>query len=279
MANRSHWLAAQVENGLNQQNLTRSADDLLTGLARYPLWGVLGLHEIRQRYRRSKIGPFWITLSMGIFIGALGLLYGKIFGRTLDEYMPYLAAGFLVWSFLSTTILDGAKVFLRSGGMITQLSAPLSVYVYRMVWVNLIIFLHNIWIYIALALWFDIPLGPVTLLAIPAMLLLAINAIWVGLVLGLLSARFRDIPLMLQSAVQLAFFITPVIWKADMLPGRPILLSGNPFYHFVELVRAPLLGTLPSTENLFVVLAITFLGWVFCFLLFAIYRWRIAYWV
>ena len=274
-----HWLIAQFRQGLNADNRVRAVRDLRAGFGHVELWAVLGLHDIRQRYRRSKIGPFWITLSMGIFIGALGLVYGKLFGRALDAYITYLAAGFLVWSFMSTTILDGARVFLRSGGMIKQLTAPLSVYVLRMVWENLIIFFHNIWIFIGLAIWFGIGFGWVTLLAVPGVLLLLVNGLWVGLLLGLLSARFRDIPLMLQSSMQLIFFLTPIIWEPGMLPGRPLLLSGNPFYHFLELVRAPLLGQIPSLENLLVALAVTLVGWTVAFAFFVVYRWRIPYWV
>lgn len=273
-----HWLLAQFRRGLTQTSVARAANDLFVGLLTYRLWGVLGVHDIRQRYRRSRIGPLWITISMGIFIGALGFVYGKLFGRPFDSYITYLAAGFLVWSFLSTTVIDGANVFLRSGGMIKQLNAPLSVYVYRMLWVNLLIFMHNSLIFFGLAWWFAIPLGGITLLAIPAMLVVLLNGCWVALLLGLLSARYRDIPLMLQSSMQLIFFLTPVIWQPEMLPGRPMLLTGNPFYHFLELVRAPLLGSLPSLENLLVVLGCTVLGWAVAFASFAVYRWRIPYW-
>jgi ABC-2 type transport system permease protein len=275
----TNWLFAQLRRGLTAHNLRLALADVTDGARRYGLWGTLGLQDIRQRYRRSSIGPLWITLSMGIFIGALGLLYGKLFGNPLEEYLPYLAAGFLVWAFLSTSVLDGAKVFVNAGGTILQLNAPLSVYVYKTVWINLIIFLHNIWVYLFIALWFGISPGWAMLLVIPALLLLLLNAVWVGLLLGLVSARFRDLPIMLTSVIQLVFFLTPIIWKPEMLPDRPLLLVGNPFYHYVEVLRAPLLGQMPSLSNIGVVLAGTISGWAVCLFFYTAYRWRIAYWV
>ncbi|NEX17201.1 MAG: ABC transporter permease [Halochromatium sp.] len=279
MNRHSHWLVEQFRSGLTREQAAAAFQDLQSGLQRYQLWAVLGLYEIKQRYRRSRIGPLWITLSMGIFIGALGLLYGAILGQPLSEYMPYLAAGFLVWTFISSAVVEGAEVFLNAGGVIKQLNAPLSTYVYRLVWGNLIIFLHNLLIFITLALWFQVEVGLPTLFVIPGLMLLAINAVWIGLLLGLLSARFRDIPLMLKSGIQLIFFITPVIWSPDMLPGRPLLLTANPFYHMVEIVRAPLLGVMPSIASLMIVVAIAVIGCAMSLLFYSVYRWRIAYWV
>jgi ABC-2 type transport system permease protein/lipopolysaccharide transport system permease protein len=272
-------LANQFSQGLTRDNFQRALNDVAEGWRARTLWGTIGLHDIRQRYRRSFLGPFWITLSMGILVSALGVLYGKIFNRDLSEYMPYLAAGYIVWGFLSASILDGAKSFLSAEGLIRQLAAPLSLHVYRVLWTNLLIFAHNIWIYVALALWFRVDVDWSLLLFIPALGLLLLNAVWIGLLLGLLSARFRDIPMILSSIVQVSFFITPVLWKPDMLAGRTVILAVNPFFHYVEIVRAPLLGESASAQSWLLVLMMTVLGWATALLFYTVYRWRIAYWV
>ncbi len=160
-----------------------------------------------------------------------------------------------------------------------QLSAPVSIYVYRSVWSNLITFAHNIWIFVLVALWFQVSPAWSMLWAIPALFLLLVNGLWVGLLFGLLSARFRDIPLIIASIVQVMFFITPVIWKPSMLPGRALFLDLNPFYHLVEIVRAPLLGQAPNLENWIAVLLITAIGWGLTLFFYTAYRWRVAYWV
>lgn len=265
--------------GASRDQVRCALADLETGFRRYQLWAVLGFYEIKQRYRRSRIGPLWITLSMGIFIGALGILYGAILGQPLGDYMPYLAAGFLTWSFLSAAITDGSEVFLRSGGVITQLNAPLSTYVYRLVCVNVIIFLHNMLIFVVVVVWFAVDFTPASLFFIPGLVLLSFNAAWMVMFFGLFSTRFRDIPLMLKSVIQLMFFVTPVIWSVEMLPGRPVLVTWNPFYHLVEIVRAPLLGELPALESVAVAAGLAAAGTVVSFYAFVLFRRRIAYWV
>lgn len=264
---------------LDGAQFSKAAADILGGWKRRDLWGTLGKHDIRQRYRRSIIGPFWITISMGVMVAALGLLYGKIFGLALADYLPYLSSGFIVWGFVSHLILDGTRAFTSADRLIKQLAAPLSIHVYKVVWTSLIVFAHNIWIYVFVALWFGVNPGWTLLLSIPGTLLLVINGLWIGILLGLLSARFRDVPLIIGSIVQVMFFITPVIWRPSMLPGRALLLDLNPFYHLLAVVRDPLLGQPPTAANWIAVLMITVAGWALALLLFAGYRWRIAYWI
>jgi ABC-2 type transport system permease protein/lipopolysaccharide transport system permease protein len=239
----------------------------------------MGLHDIRQRYRRSILGPFWITLSMGIMVGALGLLYGTIFKQDMHDYLPFLAAGFILWGLISALITDGTQVFIGAGGLIRQLPAPLSAHVYRLLWSSLITFAHNALIFVVVALWFGLNPGWTALLALPALGVLLLNGFWMALLLGLLSARFRDIPLVVANVVQIMFFMTPVIWKPEMLPGRALILDLNPFYHLVEILRAPLLGEVPALENWLAVIGITLVGWAIALWFYSAYRWRIPYWV
>ena len=240
---------------------------------------MLGSQEIRQRYRRSKLGPFWLTISLGVTVCALGFLYGSLFRQPLNEYLPYLTAGFVVWGLIAGLVNDGARAFIDSEGLIRQLSAPLSVYVYRTVWTGLLTFLHNIVVFIIVALIFlRWPGWPISLL-IPALFLLLLNGAWIGLFLGVVSARFRDIPQIVASIVQVMFFITPILWTSDMLPDRAIFLQLNPFYHFVEIIRSPLLGNWPSIESWLAVMSITVIGWLIALTIYTVYRWRIAYWI
>lgn len=216
---------------------------------------------------------------MGVMVAALGLLYGKIFRMELSDYLPYLAAGFIVWGLISSLILDGTKAFISSEGLIKQLSAPLSLYTYRVVWTSLIIFAHNIWIFVVVAFWFKVNPGWVVFLAIPGLVLLLVNGLWIGILLGLLSARFRDIPLIVASVVQVMFFITPVIWKPSMLPGRALFLELNPFYHLLAIVRDPLIGQPPMMSNWIAAILITLVGWALALYFYTGYRWRLSYWV
>ena len=270
---------AQVRHGLSADQFLKAIRDIADGWRRRDLWGTIGLHDIRQRYRRSVLGPFWITISMGIMIAALGVLYGAIFQQPLDIYLPYLAAGFIVWNLISGLILEGSQAFISAEHVMRQLAAPSSIYCYRVIWSNVISFLHNIWIFAIVAIWFGSPIKWTIFWAIPALALLLINGLWLGLLLGLLSARFRDVPLIVSSVVQVMFFITPVIWRPDMLPDRAMILDFNPFYHLLEIVRAPMLGYAPSLEHWAAALVVTVFGWLAALFFYTVYRWRIVYWV
>jgi ABC-type polysaccharide/polyol phosphate export permease len=253
--------------------------DIANGWRSRNLWLAMGLQDIRKRYRRSVLGPFWLTISMGVMISAMGLVWGIIFNQQMDEYLPYLCAGFVMWGFISTLMIEGATAFIAAEGMIKQLNAPLSIYVYGVVWRNFVILLHNIWILFLVQLWFGKLPGWVALMSIPGIALLALNGMWVGLLLGVLSARFRDIPQIVANIVQVMFFVTPIIWRPSMMPERAIILDVNPFYYALSIVRDPLLGTAPSVEHWLIMVAITICGWACALVVYSVYRWRLAYWV
>jgi ABC-2 type transport system permease protein/lipopolysaccharide transport system permease protein len=269
----------QLHIGISLANIKKALHDIQSGWARRELWSTLGMHDVRQRYRRSALGPFWITISLAVMVFALGLLYGQIFGQDLREYLPFIAVGFVIWNLISTLILKGCETFISAEGMIRQLNAPLSIYAYRQVWSAIISFAHNIWIFFAVGLWYGLEPSLSMLWAVPALLVILFNGFWVSILLGLLSARFRDIPLIVASIVQVVFFITPVIWRPEMLPGRALLLVLNPLYHMVEIIRAPLLGSTPSIENWLAVILISVLGSALTLVFYSAYRWRIAYWI
>ncbi len=258
---------------------TLALRDIADGAHHWRFWGLMGWQDIRQRYRRSVLGPFWLTLSMGVLVGTLGFLYGALFKIEVADYLPFLALGFLAWGLISGIITDGCTVFIDSEHFIKQIKLPFSTFVFRVLWRNLIIFAHNFVVYIGVAVVFGIWAGWAGLLLVPGLALIIATALWVGLLCGMVCARFRDVPQIVASVLQVAFFLTPIIWKPELLADRVAFVLVNPFFHFVELVRAPLLGQAPSALTWTVVLGVTAGGWVVTFLLFRRFRNRIAYWV
>ena len=257
--------------------------DIVHGARASHLWGLLGWQDIRRRYRRSMLGPFWLTISMGVLVATLGTLYGALLNVESAVYVPYLALGFIVWTLISGLITDGCTAFITAESIIKQTDLPLSVHVYRMVWRNGLILGHNAAIFVVVAALFGIWPGWIGLLAVPGIVFLCLNGIWVGLLLGIVSARFRDVPPIVDSVVRILFFVTPIIWMPELMPGRALMLAlvldFNPLFHFVELVRAPLLGQVPGPVSWIAVSGITLGGWLLAFALLRRYRRRIAYWV
>lgn len=269
----------RVTSGGRGFDFAAAIADIAEGARRHELWSHLAWTDTRQRYERSIIGPLWMTLNMGIMVIALGFLYSSIFRQDASRYLPFLAIGILLWNLISSLIVEGCQTFIASGMIIRNVRAPLSVFAYYMVWRNLIVFLHNLLIYVLVVLFFQLWPTLETLYFLPAIGLYAVNGLWASLLLGLLCARFRDIPLLVASLVQILFFFTPVIWPAEIVPDRAYLVHFNPFYHFVEIGRLPLLGQAPSLENWLVVLACTLAGSALTLVVYARYRARIAYWI
>jgi len=253
--------------------------DFSQGLASWRLWVRLGWNDILQRYRRSMLGPFWLTASMAVMVIALGGLYSQLFNTPIHDFLPYLCVGLLLWNLMSSFLIEGGALFTGAESYIKQVRLPYSVYVYRSCWSKLIIFAHNFIIYFGILLYFQIWPGAVALLAIPGLLLLLLNSAAITLCIGLVSARFRDVPQLINSLVQIIFFVTPIMWKPELLRGRTYIADLNPFYHLLEIVRAPLLGDLPLARNYIAVLLITVINVVVGGAVFARFRSRISYWV
>ncbi len=274
----SSWLAAAGTVPKRTRSLDAVAD-MLEGLRLWELWCSLGWHDIRQRYRRSIVGPFWLTLSMGIMVGGLAYLYAGLFGQDVESYLPYVATGIIIFTMISSLAAEGSTVFIGSAALILQLRAPLSIYVYQMLWRNLLIFAHNISIYALILLFVKIDLGWNFFLAFAGLFLVLLNGFWVGLTLGGLSARFRDVPLIVGSVMQVAFFLTPIFWTPSSLPNRALFVNLNPFYYLIEIIRMPLLGKTPPLSIWLVVIGFNCVGAVVATLFYGRYRGRIAYWV
>lgn len=264
---------------VNRSNLRLAVKDIADGVSSIYIWPMLGWQEIKQRYRRSVLGPFWLTISTAALIGGMGPLYGRLLNQPIGQYFSYLAIGFVLWTLIATLINESCLVFIGAEGFIKQIRLPYTVHIARLIWKNLIIFGHNLLI-VFVVLFFYRPNWNWHIVFMPiGVLMIALNALWLGLLLGLLCARFRDIPQVIASLVQVAFFLTPVMWKPNMLGRWEWSVNWNPIYHFLEIVRTPLLGGMVSGRSWIAVLLITVLGYTITLLLFARFRARIAYWV
>jgi ABC-type polysaccharide/polyol phosphate export permease len=225
------------------------AAEIFNGFRAWRVWTILGWDDIRQRYRRSILGPFWITLSMGVFILLLGVIYSRLFHMELAAFLPYLSLGFIVWGFMSAVANDSCVAFHESGRLIKQIKLPFATYIFRTVYRNFIVFLHTIIIFIPIAIYFRVIPNWNTLFAIPGLFLVVVNAAWVATVLATFSTRYRDIQPIVGTVVQLMMFATPIMWKASSLGNAVIVAEINPVYHLIEIVRNPMLGSAPELRS------------------------------
>ncbi len=273
-----------VDAASQSRTFYRARRDLIDGFGRRELWLHLGWQDIKQRYRRSVLGPFWITIATGTMAVALGGLYSKLFKLELAEHLPYVTLGLIIWNLINASILEGSEVFIANEGLIKQLPTPLSVHVYRLVWRQILLFAHNIIIFVVIAIIFPQPWKWTDLTFIPALLLIMLNCVWVALCFGILATRYRDISPLLFSLVQLLFYMTPIIWNDQTLRdqgagGWAKVIEFNPLLHYVDIVRAPLLGADQQWHHWVVVLVLTVVGWTTAMFAMRQYRARVPYWV
>lgn len=226
--------------------------------------GLIALMGFLIRYRRTVLGPLWLLVGPALFVGLLGLLYAEISATPPSVFIPHLAIGFVTWTLIQGFVVGAPTVFQRARAQLLQGAQGLSDIVMVDVFTNLLIFLHQIPIVIAVFIVYGVPVTWTTLESAFGLALIIANGYWVTLVFGILGARYRDFVEILQAVMRITFLATPIIW----MPGEGVqsgimgaFLVFNPFYHFLELVRAPLLGQSPDPVSWWTVVVITIVGW------------------
>jgi ABC-type polysaccharide/polyol phosphate export permease len=254
--------------------------DVVDGFRQWPIWSRLGWQEVKRRYRRTVLGPFWTTLSLGMFLGGMVFIWAPLFHTTVTSYLPFLAAGMVTWAFVSALITDATTIYSAGIGLISQLSFPYTVLNFVAVWRSIIIFFHNAIIVLVVMLALRIPVNWHTFLVLPGILIVAVNGGWITIVLGILGLRFRDIPPLIANLVQIMLFVTPVFWFASQLgPAGGKFVQLNYMYHLVEVMRAPMLGEAPALLSYEITIVGAALGWLIAIELFARFRRRLPYWL
>jgi lipopolysaccharide transport system permease protein len=209
----------------------------------------LGMQDIALRYKRSLLGPFWISASLVATVLALAFVFAEVFRQEFAHYIAFLGAGLLAWQLISGLVSEGCSSVVDHSSLLQNVRLPITVIAGRLAFRNAVIFAHNMIAVVVLLLFFGARFSPVALLALPGALAILIFGYFLMMTMGPLCARFRDIPMVVQSGMQVIFFLTPIFWMPSAVSHRPMFTHANPFYHMIELVRAPLLGEPASQLN------------------------------
>ena len=280
---RSHlrqFLPTLNRHAVHRSNAGLALADMSASLRGWRIVLLLGWTEIAKRYRRSALGPFWLTLSMAGTIGSLSLVYSYLFGLRLEAYLPFLTVGFVLWSFLSQSIVDASTAYSANGGFLLQIRIPRFTFPLQLMFRQLVILAHNSVVLLVVLVVFPPSYSASTLLFIPAFALLVFFSAALATITATLCTRFRDLPQAVASLMQIAFFITPVMWMPTQLPSeRQFIVDGNPLAILIDLARAPLLGGTVSDDLWLQAIAFTVVAMGFAFIIFARFRARISYWL
>jgi lipopolysaccharide transport system permease protein len=218
--------------------------DIFGGARLWRLALALGWLDIRLRYRGSMLGPFWLTISTGVMVGALGVLYSTLFKINMRDYLPFLALSQVLWGFLASLVSEACTTITDAEGVVRSVRMPFFVFSIRALVRNAISLAHNIVVIVVVFAIFSMWPGWQAVIALPGLLLWAVDGLALTLLLGAFCARFRDIQPIVNSVMQIAFFMTPVLWKPDQLsPSGIANLAFNPFFDLLEIVRGPILGS------------------------------------
>ncbi len=257
-----------------------ASNDIVRCFTAWHVWALLGVNDVRQRYKRSRFGQFWITLSMGFFVAGIGVVYGGLFHANIREYIPYLAVNMTVWTLISGTITDGTSTFIEASTYLKQDSLPKTAFVMRVLVRNMVALAHNLLIIPIVYVLFLVTPSPIIFLAIPGLALLLVATFFSSLVLGILCTRFRDMPQIINNMMQLAFFVTPIMWRLDQLGTRGDFIKVfNPFASFLRIVAEPIQGRIPDGQTYLAALIYLAILILVTWPLFARFRARIVYWL
>ncbi|WP_210497145.1 ABC transporter permease [Microvirga antarctica] len=256
-----------------------AANDMVVGIMDWRLWLRLGWYDVVARYRRSWVGPFWMLATTVIFVVSLGAVYSILFKMSLRDYMPYVAIGTVTWSYISAVTSESLQTFVEAEVYIRQVHRSPIIYTLRVVWRNLIIFGNQLIVAFLVAVVFGkFSLAHMPLVAIGLMFLF-LQAVWISIFLGILGTRFRDLTQVVQNIMQVSFFVTPILWMPTSLGDNSWIATINPFYHLIQLLRAPMLGQNPEVFSYVFASCFTLAGFVAAYFFYSKFRNRIVYWL
>lgn len=253
--------------------------DVVGGFGSWRMWWMLAKNDVVRRYRRSRLGQFWLTISMAVMIFGMGAVYSTLFNQSMASYLPHLGTGLVLWGLISSTINESCNSFTENEGIMRQVALPRFTYLLRTIARNIVIFAHNLIILPVVYLICGTPLDWHLLLFVPGLILVLANLAWVGYFLAIVSTRFRDIPQIIASIIQVAFFLSPVMFKPSQLRvDHPILIL-NPFASMLDVMREPLIGALPSLTSYLILIGLLIVGWLASLAFAGKYSARVVYWL
>lgn len=264
----------------NNSRLYQAIIDVIEGLKLWRLAFSLGWFDIKLRYKGSVLGPVWITATSAAMIATMGIIYSSLFKMDLHQYLPFVALSSVLWQHgIATTLSDGCQCFLQADDTIHSIKLPFFLQALRTIIRNTIILSFNLVIPAIVFLYYGQNPGSVALESIPGFLLWLCDGLAICLFLGCVCARYRDIPQIINSFIQIVFYVTPIIWLPSQLKHHIHYLVYNPLYPIIEVVRGPLLGSPVELTVWIYAIGYSFIIWLISAYVFIKARGRLAFWI
>lgn len=254
--------------------------EMLRGFADWRRWAWLGWNDVRLANRRSLLGMWWPTLSIGIFVFGVGLLFASVLDRDVSSFLPYVALGWTAWNLISNGVVQGTLCFINAKHVLLEAVLPVNAVPLRALVKLALNYVLSLLVVVAVFFYVQRPVGWEALLILPGLIVNLLTLHGAMLLLGILATRVRDIQMLVEAGMRLAFFLTPIIWMPTATTQeRNALIDYNPFYYMIEIMRAPVLGELPSLFQYAVAVSLMLLANLLALVVFKIFKSRLVYWL
>ena len=253
--------------------------DLREALARFPLALYFAWSDTKARYKRSVLGPFWLVLNTTIGVVGLGFVWSTLLKANKAEFIPSLTIGLVVWQMLSGCLSEAPAIFYRQVSQIKDINLPSFFISLQVVLRQLINVAHNFVVVVVIFIIFPGHVSMTAFLAIPGLIIVVLNLLWVTQLLGLIGARYRDLEPLVVAFLPILFFVSPVIYSAKQLGDLEPFLLFNPLAYWVGLIRDPIMGVTPAPNAYLYALVITVAGWLVTLRTTSRKRHRLPYWI
>ena len=277
--NRSTTLYSRFSISLNR--LARAGwRDLRDGAAQWRLCYLLGSADMRRRYARSKLGQIWIMLSSTIMVTTMGLIWSYLWKQPVHALLPYIAIGMVTWQLLLGIITDATTAIPANANYFHNQYTSASTIIFALIYRNGTIFLLNLVFPLLVCAAFGVTPSGYALLSLLGILLVGVTGVWIAFAIAIICTRFRDVIQIINSSLQIAFFITPVVWKPEVLSQTAQFVTDwNPLAILLSIVRDPLLGRYVPMTTWLGAMALSLGGLALALPFIGRFRRRIIYWL
>ena len=231
-------------------------------------WMSLVRVDLRSKYRRSILGIGWSLMHPIFMTIVFCSVFATLFGLDIRTYAPFLLVGLAFWNYVSGVAHQGCQCFIVGEPYIRQQSAPIAIYPLR---TTLACGFHFL-IALVVAILLSFVLGgvhhlPALVYLVPALVLIFLFGWCLALLCGVLNVLFQDTQHVIEILLQVLFYLTPIMYPAEMLAKRRIgwVAACNPLAGLVEMLRKPILeGAAPSAASVAMVLGLVTIGLLVC---------------
>lgn len=268
-----------VVSGSNRDfTLERCRVSVMPFITRHVTWRALAAGDIRSKYRRTFLGPWWITATNAVTALIMGLVAGRFLGADMKTYLPHFMVSMTIWNFINSSLAEACFTMINAGGMIKAVDMPILIHVMRMVQRNFIIFLHNAAIIPIIWLFYRWDIHPGMLLAIPGIAIVYVFVVSASMIISMICVRYRDVPPIMTSLLQVLFFISPIIWIPTQIRGGELIILFNPIAYLLSVTRGPIMAVSPGLTIWLGAIGIVAALTAAMAYIYTRYRSRVVYW-